>query len=128
MGTAERSGQDGDQDGQGSQVCPRYRDSLANERTFLAWVRTSLALTAGSVAVVQLVPPLPHTDLRWVAGGVLAALAGGTAVLAHTRWEATERAMRRGQPRPSPRGLGVVTVAVAVLALAALTLAVTARR
>jgi putative membrane protein len=35
---------------------PDYRFTLANERTFLAWIRTSLALLAGGVAVVQLVP------------------------------------------------------------------------
>ncbi|MDT5236302.1 MAG: putative rane protein, partial [Mycobacterium sp.] len=32
-----------------------YRFTLANERTFLAWIRTALALLAGGVAVVQLV-------------------------------------------------------------------------
>ncbi len=35
---------------------PDYRFTLANERTFLTWLRTSLALIAAGVAVVQLVP------------------------------------------------------------------------
>lgn len=35
---------------------PDYRFTLANERTFLAWLRTALALLAAAVAVVQLVP------------------------------------------------------------------------
>ncbi|WP_283215114.1 DUF202 domain-containing protein [Pseudofrankia sp. DC12] len=35
---------------------PDYRFSLANERTFLAWIRTALALLAGGIAVVQIVP------------------------------------------------------------------------
>ena len=35
---------------------PDYRFTLANERTFLAWIRTALALIAGGVALVQLVP------------------------------------------------------------------------
>src|ERR1043165_2701247 len=35
---------------------PDYRFTLANERTFLAWIRTSLALLAAAVALVQLVP------------------------------------------------------------------------
>ena len=43
---------------------PDYKDLLAGERTFLAWIRTALALAAGAVAVVQLLPPLPVTGLR----------------------------------------------------------------
>jgi uncharacterized membrane protein YidH (DUF202 family) len=35
---------------------PDYRFTLANERTFLAWIRTALALIAGGIAVAQLVP------------------------------------------------------------------------
>src|ERR1700736_255021 len=61
-----------------------YRFTLANERTFLAWIRTALALLAGGVAVVQLVPALSIPGFRHglgtvltVAGGVLAVLAVG---------------------------------------------------
>jgi putative membrane protein len=32
---------------------PDYRFSLANERTFLAWIRTALALVAGGVAAAK---------------------------------------------------------------------------
>jgi uncharacterized membrane protein YidH (DUF202 family) len=35
---------------------PDYRFTLANERIFLAWIRTSLALVAGGIAVVRLGP------------------------------------------------------------------------
>jgi putative membrane protein len=34
---------------------PDYRFSLANERTFLAWIRTALAILASGVALDQLV-------------------------------------------------------------------------
>src|ERR1700721_906742 len=42
---------------------PDYRFTLANERTFLAWIRTALALVAAGLAIVQLLPPFP--GIRW---------------------------------------------------------------
>ena len=107
---------------------PDYRYSLANERTFLAWIRTALSLVAGAVAVVQLLPPSPTRDVRWLIGAVLAATAAATAVLAYVRWAATERAMRAGVPRPSPRGLVFVSAAIAALSLGVLALALTTAR
>jgi putative membrane protein len=50
---------------------PDYKDLLAGERTCLAWIRTALALAAGAVAVVQLLPPLPVPGLRVGVGLVL---------------------------------------------------------
>lgn len=58
---------------------PDYRFSLANERTFLAWLRTGLALIGGGFAVDQF-PPQLHGSLRLaftvvlLAGGALCAL------------------------------------------------------
>ncbi|MEU2778677.1 DUF202 domain-containing protein [Streptomyces sp. NPDC007162] len=54
---------------------PDYRFSLANERTFLAWIRTGLALLAGAVAVAQFVQPLTHSEAG-AALGVLLAVTG----------------------------------------------------
>lgn len=107
---------------------PDYRYSLANERTFLAWIRTALSLVAGAVAVVQLLPASPDRDARWLIGAVLAATAAATAVLAYTRWAATERAMRAGLPRPRPRGLRLVSAAIAALSLGVLVLALLTAR
>ena len=50
---------------------PDYRFTLANERTFLAWLRTSLSLLAAGVAVVQLVPAFPIPGARALTGGLL---------------------------------------------------------
>ena len=47
---------------------PDYRFTLANERTFLAWQRTSLGLMAAAVAVVQFMPELAIPGLRHVLG------------------------------------------------------------
>jgi putative membrane protein len=100
---------------------PDYRFSLANERTFLAWVRTSLAFLAGAVALEQLVPAFRIPGLR-TAVSVLLAVAGLVAgVGAYRHWARNERAMRHGHALPhSPlmlwisAGLGVVAVVVVV--------------
>ena len=99
---------------------PDYRFSLANERTFLAWVRTSLALLAGAVGIVQLATGLGSEWVRRTVGGLLAATGIVVAGLAYQRWQANERAMRTGQPLPYTPVLallGVVLTAVAIVVL-----------
>lgn len=95
----------------GDEPDPRF--SLANERTFLAWIRTSLALLAGAVAVDAL--PLGIGDL---AQGLLALLlaltALFTAVHAWRHWARTERAMRTHARLPGNAAGIVVTAGVAV--------------
>ncbi|MFC8272891.1 YidH family protein [Streptomyces sp. NPDC057271] len=96
---------------------PDYRFSLANERTFLAWIRTALALVGGGFAVDQFLP-----DLRWGVrvGLALALLAAGVlcALRAVNHWVRCERAMRRGDDLPVSRFPTVLSLAVAVVALA----------
>ena len=97
-------------------VEPAYRFSLANERTFLAWNRTALALIGGGLAagqllefdseVVRLLVALPPVLL----GGVLS-------VTSYRRWEANERAMRLGEPLPVIGPPRFVPPAIALLAL-----------
>jgi putative membrane protein len=101
----------------GAEPDPRF--TLANERTFLAWIRTALALIAGGVALEALALPL-HPVLRLVASILLLLLGLTVAVLAWFGWGATERAMRCGTPLPASRiaaPLAVGTAAVAVLVL-----------
>ncbi len=88
---------------------PDYRFTLANERTFLAWIRTALALLAGAVAVLHLVP-LDWTPVtRTVVGLALAVLAVVIAVHAPVRWLRVQRAMRMRRPL----SLSVLPVVVA---------------
>lgn len=102
---------------------PDVRFILANERTFLAWIRTSLAFLAvavgvdalhvGSVRVLAVAAPL-----------LLSVLSAGCAVYSWWSWARSERAIRRREPLPTRRAplplvagivLAVVGVAVALL-------------
>ena len=93
-----------------------YRFTLANERTFLAWVRTSLAFVAGGIAVSELVDGT--RAVREVLALLLVACGGIGAVLAYRRWSANETAMRTGAPLPTsalPRAVALVLVVVAAV-------------
>lgn len=104
---------------------PDYRFSLANERTFLAWLRTTLALIAAGVAVDVLELGVSDAFTRGLSATLLG-LGAICPVLAFWRWAASERAMRHNEPLP-PLGVaavlitGVVLLAVAVLAVVAVT-------
>ena len=103
---------------------PDYRFSLANERTFLAWIRTALALLAGAVAVIQFLPSSALSGLRTAFAAVLAI--GGTVlpVVAYRRWSAVQRAMRNDRPLPVTPLLVVVSGVVGVLGAGLVVLAV----
>nr|MBO2503707.1 DUF202 domain-containing protein [Thermoanaerobacterales bacterium] len=64
---------------------PDYRFTLANERTFLAWIRTALALLAGGLAIAQFLPPLAVPYLREAVAIALMALGAACAVRAVDR-------------------------------------------
>ncbi|AJK67697.1 YidH family protein [Corynebacterium marinum] len=81
---------------------PDARFTLANERTFLAWTRTSLAFLAGGIALGAFPLAEISDEVRTLAAifvvtvGLL--ISGGAAV----RWLRVERAMRHGRPLPIP--------------------------
>ncbi len=104
---------------------PDYRFSLANERTFLAWMRTALALDAGGLVVVQLFPEFGVPGGRKLIGAALVVLGTVIAATSYRRWERNERAMREDRPLPPSRLpivllAGVVGVSLVALVLVAL--------
>ncbi|GAA2545692.1 hypothetical protein GCM10010435_13440 [Winogradskya consettensis] len=102
---------------------PDYRFSLANERTFLAWIRTALALVAGGLACAQFLPPLPIAHLREIIAVTLLLLGGVVAIRAVDHWARTEKAMRMGTDLPKSRFPAILALLVA-LGAALLVLAV----
>ncbi len=95
---------------------PDYRFSLANERTFLAWIRTALAVLAGAIVLKQFSAHLhPAGVWHWVALG-LAVLAGGIGCAAFFRWRGNERAMRLEQSLPRSLMLPLLAGTLAVVA------------
>lgn len=96
---------------------PDYRFSLANERTFLAWLRTGLALVGGGLATAQFLPPLPMSHLREVIAVSLLLLGAAVAIRAVDHWARTERAIRLGQELPASRFPAILALAIGVGAL-----------
>lgn len=97
---------------------PDYRFSLANERTFLAWIRTSLAILAGAVAIDQLTPHIAPAPVRIALCVMLAVVGAVLAVQAYARWSAQEQAMRHKLELPHSWLLIGMTIVVASTASA----------
>ena len=102
----------------GTEPDPRF--TLANERTFLAWIRTSLALVAGGIAVEAFTGSLFDPLTRKLAGSVLLLIAALLAVSAGFRWIRVERAMRHGRPMPLPLVVPILATGGALVAVALL--------
>ena len=95
---------------------PDYRFSLANERTFLAWLRTGLALVAAGVAVDVLDLDMSDSVTR-VLSVALLGLGALSTIFAWVRWSGGERAIRLHRPLPS-LGIGAAVLVAALLLVA----------
>jgi putative membrane protein len=94
-----------------------YRFVLANERTFLAWIRTSLGLIAGGVALDQfVVVGRDHEILGPLSIGVIL-LGAAIALIGTIRWSRADIAMRSGRPLNRSSGIMLIGIAVACAAL-----------
>lgn len=103
---------------------PDVRFLYANERTFLAYNRTSLALVTAGLAITQLLPPFDFPGGRRMIGLPLIAMGTLMSIASLFQWKRNERAMRLGQPLPKSILPMLVTIVVAMSAVVALLLAI----
>lgn len=118
--SSSRGASTGGRGGEESEPDPRF--TLANERTFLTWVSTSLALSAAGVAIAAVPNDVFAPWMRTLLAVVLVLLAGLVAGMSYPRWRHVQQALRRGEPLPEPAiapllGYGVTMVAVLALVL-----------
>ena len=101
---------------------PDYRFSLANERTFLAWIRTALGFLAAGVGLDQLAPEFATPLIREVLALLLCLFAGGLALYGYLRWLGNEKAMRLKEDLPYTRALLVISDILLAVALVVMVL------
>lgn len=97
---------------------PDYRFTLANERTFLAWIRTALALLASGVAFEQFAIRLAPRAAVLAVGVTLAAVAAVLSLVAWWRWRDNDIAMRLARPLPHSRAIALLAVVLALVCAA----------
>ncbi|HMN84138.1 MAG TPA: DUF202 domain-containing protein [Burkholderiaceae bacterium] len=95
---------------------PDYRFSLANERTFLAWIRTALALLAGGVLLEQFATAIQPRAVLVGLAVALAVLASVLSGAAYLRWRDNEIAMRLGRSLPGTSMIPLLAVALLLVA------------
>ncbi len=96
---------------------PDPRFTLANERTFLAWIRTSLALIAGGVALAELGPDLEPRPLRVLLTAAPVFTGAVLSLLAYRHWRGVDAALKAESPVPRPRFAIVLTALVVAAGL-----------
>lgn len=99
---------------------PDPRWSLANERTYLAWNRTAMAMVVGGAALSQLPTESDaRAVLRDTVAVVILVVGAVLAWTSHRRWYEAERAMRLREPLPirTPRFLSVAIALAGVVGL-----------
>jgi putative membrane protein len=104
--------------GQGSEPDPRF--SLANERTFLAWMRTGLGFVAAGVAIAAVAQLSSRLGLEVRLAAIVLIICGlVSGVGGLLRWMTNERALRRSERLPSTLMLPLVTGGLVIVSLIA---------
>ncbi len=90
---------------------PDYRFSLANERTFLAWIRTALGFLAAGVGLDQLAPDFATPVIRELLALLLCLFSGGLAMYGYLRW------LRNALPLHNNVIISLILMVVAVIVM-----------
>ena len=98
---------------------PDVRFSYANERTFLAWNRTALALVAAGLAVTSFLPKFHVPGGRRLIGVPLIVLGAVLSIASYRRWDANQCAMREGRAMPPSHLEILLTAGIALVSLVA---------
>lgn len=96
-----------------------YRFTLANERTFLSWIRTALGLLAGGVAVQTLVQPFHHAGVRHALAASCLALAVVVSIGAYVHWRDVKNRMDRAQPLKGTMLVPLLAISIGLVAILA---------
>jgi putative membrane protein len=104
-------------DKQNDRFDPDTRFLLANERTLLAWIRTSIALQAGGLALAHF---SSDAFVQHVLSIVVVAFGGWMAYIGYDRFRAADRAIRANQlpsigRAPAIQTGGVILIAVVLI-------------
>jgi putative membrane protein len=99
---------------------PDPRFSLANERTFLAWIRTALGLIALGVAVATFVSTQETRGVSLLLAGAFVLMGAVLAAGSWWRWLSVERAMREGHGIPPSTLAPFLAVGIGVIAILAI--------
>src|SRR3954454_5710691 len=92
----------------------RARDHLANERTYLAWLRTALTVMALGIAVASFGHQVRGSSA--VAGGLLVAVGAVGVVLGTMRYRAVIRELESGSYAIGRRGRDAVIASSVLVA------------
>ncbi len=95
---------------------PDARFSFANERTFLAWIRSSLALVAAGIGIYALTALRPDLRVEAHVAALILVISGVVSgVAAFARWARSERALRQQQPLPSSLIMPLLIIVLVVV-------------
>lgn len=104
---------------------PDARFSFANERTFLAWIRTGLGFVTAAVAVTALVALKPELRLEAVIASLVLAVCGvACGISAFLGWARNERQLRLSKPLPSSPVMPLLVIVMVIVAVIAVVLVV----
>jgi putative membrane protein len=102
---------------------PDPRFTFANERTYLAWNRTALALIVGGLAVAQFVK-VGAAGTQLIVALPLIALGACLSYASYRQWQRNQRALRLAEPLATPALPRILLYGVVVFALGAVALAI----